>query len=149
MSDKVWSWLAIAVLVIGGFSWFAYDQNKVTCVNQAVAYTSTEQNNPNQLVGYKAVSVNGANGVNKVCSSKTQYISTTVLKAPIAQVTDIGTKQPAPAPVATPAPVSNYQAPVQNNSVRVGAICVDGWESSSTGRGTCSSHGGVSYWLYN
>lgn len=32
--------------------------------------------------------------------------------------------------------------------IRVGAICNDGWVSSSTGRGTCSGHGGVSYWLY-
>uniref|UniRef100_A0A914QG07 Uncharacterized protein n=1 Tax=Panagrolaimus davidi TaxID=227884 RepID=A0A914QG07_9BILA len=32
--------------------------------------------------------------------------------------------------------------------VRIGAICVDGWHSSSTGRGTCSHHGGVREWLY-
>uniref|UniRef100_A0AC34GU74 Uncharacterized protein n=1 Tax=Panagrolaimus sp. ES5 TaxID=591445 RepID=A0AC34GU74_9BILA len=32
--------------------------------------------------------------------------------------------------------------------VRVGAICMDGWQSSSTGRGTCSHHGGVREWLY-
>lgn len=31
--------------------------------------------------------------------------------------------------------------------VRVGAICNDGWESSATGRGACSHHGGVNYWL--
>ncbi len=31
---------------------------------------------------------------------------------------------------------------------RIGAICNDGWRSSSTGSGTCSSHGGVDYWLY-
>jgi hypothetical protein len=30
----------------------------------------------------------------------------------------------------------------------IGAICMDGWESSSTGRGTCSHHGGVSEWIY-
>ena len=30
---------------------------------------------------------------------------------------------------------------------RVGAICRDGWHSYSTGRGTCSHHGGVDYWL--
>lgn len=142
MSDKVWSWLAVAVLVIGGFSWFAYDQNKVTCVDQTVAYTSTQQNNANQLVGYKAVSVKGENGITRVCDSKSKHISTTVVKNPVVEVTDIGTKQPAP--VVTP----TYQAPVQNSSVRVGAICVDGWQSGSTGRGTCSSHGGVSYWLY-
>ncbi|MCH7964904.1 MAG: DUF3761 domain-containing protein [Bacteroidetes bacterium] len=32
--------------------------------------------------------------------------------------------------------------------VRVGAICYDGWHSYSTGRGTCSHHGGVKEWLY-
>lgn len=31
---------------------------------------------------------------------------------------------------------------------RVGAICNDGWKSSSTGSGTCSNHGGVDYWIY-
>lgn len=30
---------------------------------------------------------------------------------------------------------------------RYGAICKDGWRSSSTGSGTCSHHGGVLYWL--
>jgi hypothetical protein len=30
----------------------------------------------------------------------------------------------------------------------VGAICSDGWVSPSTGRGTCSHHGGVREWLY-
>ena len=33
-------------------------------------------------------------------------------------------------------------------SYRVGAICKDGWRSSATGRGACSHHGGVDYWLY-
>lgn len=32
---------------------------------------------------------------------------------------------------------------------RIGAICNDGWRSKSTGRGTCSHHGGVDYWLYS
>lgn len=32
--------------------------------------------------------------------------------------------------------------------IRIGAICRDGWRSSATGRGACSHHGGVSYWLY-
>ena len=31
---------------------------------------------------------------------------------------------------------------------RTGAICGDGWRSNSTGRGTCSWHGGVNHWLY-
>lgn len=34
-------------------------------------------------------------------------------------------------------------------SVRIGAICRDGWHSSATGRGACSHHGGVDHWLYS
>lgn len=33
--------------------------------------------------------------------------------------------------------------------VEVGAICEDGWISSSTGSGTCSHHGGVDEWIYH
>jgi hypothetical protein len=32
--------------------------------------------------------------------------------------------------------------------VRVGAICLDGWISYSTGSGTCSHHGGVREWRH-
>lgn len=34
-----------------------------------------------------------------------------------------------------------------NTSDRIGARCKDGSLSKSTGRGTCSSHGGVDVWL--
>jgi hypothetical protein len=30
---------------------------------------------------------------------------------------------------------------------RIGAKCMDGTTSTSTGSGTCSSHGGVDYWI--
>lgn len=32
---------------------------------------------------------------------------------------------------------------------RIGAMCKDGTKSNSVGSGTCSSHGGVDYWLCN
>lgn len=35
----------------------------------------------------------------------------------------------------------------QTATNRVGAMCKDGTKSSSTGQGTCSSHGGVDHWL--
>ncbi len=35
-----------------------------------------------------------------------------------------------------------------SSTVRVGAICSDGWRSHATGRGACSWHGGVSEWIY-
>ena len=31
---------------------------------------------------------------------------------------------------------------------KLGARCEDGWNSDSTGSGTCSSHGGVETWKY-
>jgi len=31
---------------------------------------------------------------------------------------------------------------------RTGAICRDGWQSSATGQGACSWHGGVARWTY-
>ncbi|MFC2104370.1 SH3 domain-containing protein [Bacteroidota bacterium] len=46
---------------------------------------------------------------------------------------------------------SNYvkkgRAIVSTYTYRVGAVCKDGTRSSATGRGACSHHGGVSYWL--
>lgn len=33
------------------------------------------------------------------------------------------------------------------NYYRTGAICKDGWRSSATGKGACSHHGGVLYWI--
>lgn len=46
---------------------------------------------------------------------------------------------------------SPYNSDMRINSTgnRIGAICRDGWRSHSTGRGTCSHHGGVAYWLYD
>lgn len=40
-----------------------------------------------------------------------------------------------------------YEKARETKKYRIGAICSDGWESSSTGRGTCSWHGGVKEWL--
>lgn len=41
----------------------------------------------------------------------------------------------------------SYSAPTYNSAGRTGAICRDGWRSSATGRGACSHHGGVAYWI--
>jgi hypothetical protein len=41
-----------------------------------------------------------------------------------------------------------YKKSRKTKEYRIGAICSDGWESSATGRGACSWHGGVKEWLY-
>ncbi len=40
-----------------------------------------------------------------------------------------------------------YKKARETKEYRIGAICSDGWESSATGRGACSWHGGVKEWL--
>jgi len=49
--------------------------------------------------------------------------------------------------------ISNFKNAEANNEeffkkYRVGAECCDGWDSDATGRGACSHHGGVKYWIY-
>lgn len=43
--------------------------------------------------------------------------------------------------------IKKGKAEVSVYYVRTGAMCKDGTRSSATGRGACSHHGGVSYWL--
>jgi predicted phage tail protein len=50
---------------------------------------------------------------------------------------------------ATPAPTPPPTTPPPTTRVRIGAICNDGTQSSATGSGACSSHGGVSCWRYS
>ena len=50
--------------------------------------------------------------------------------------------EPTSEPTAEPEPEEEESEPV-----RVGAICRDGSESSATGSGACSHHGGVDHWI--
>lgn len=36
----------------------------------------------------------------------------------------------------------------KDHGKRKGCVCNDGTRSSATGRGACSHHGGVDYWIY-
>lgn len=52
--------------------------------------------------------------------------------------------------------INNYSPAINSPSksksntlkIRIGAVCKDGTTSRATGRGACSHHGGVDYWLY-
>lgn len=57
-------------------------------------------------------------------------------------------KLPKPTPTPTIEPTAVPVAPAPVPQYRIGAICRDGSRSSATGRGACSHHGGVDYWLY-
>ncbi len=55
---------------------------------------------------------------------------------------------PSPSPSPAPTPAPSPSAPT-SSAVRVGATCRDMTSSSATGRGACSSHGGVYCWRYS
>lgn len=80
-------------------------------------------------------------------SGDLKKIKTVVIAAP-------PTKRPPTAARVIPVPPTNtpfiVKVPptVVSSGVRTGAICRDGTRSSATGRGACSHHGGVAYWLY-
>jgi hypothetical protein len=48
-------------------------------------------------------------------------------------------------PILTPVKVTKSAA---TSGIRTGCICRDGTQSTATGRGACSHHGGVDHWLY-
>jgi hypothetical protein len=82
----------------------------------------------------------GKPGTKQICKpSKPGYENkTTIITQPVTRIV-----------VRTPKPVpQSVSEPKHHASYRTGAICRDGWESSATGRGACSHHGGVSEWLY-
>lgn len=47
-----------------------------------------------------------------------------------------------------PSITTSNKIKTNNLKTRVGAICNDGTTSRATGRGACSHHEGVDYWLY-
>jgi len=47
-----------------------------------------------------------------------------------------------------PTPAKAKSAPPSTSGTRTGCICRDGTQSTATGRGACSHHGGVDHWLY-
>jgi hypothetical protein len=67
----------------------------------------------------------------------------TVTKEP-ADVPNLAQDAPKPA---LDVPDITLDVPRPEPTVRVGAICMDGWRSHATGSGACSYHGGVAEWL--
>ena len=83
----------------------------------------------------------GKPGTKQICKpNKSGYENkTTVITQPVTHII-VRTPKLAPQPISQPEHHTSY---------RIGAICRDGWQSSATGRGACSHHGGVSEWLYS
>ena len=62
--------------------------------------------------------------------------------------TETPTETPTSIPTHTPTSTRTEMPVPTSEGIRIGAICRDGSHSNATGRGACSHHGGVDYWLY-
>ena len=79
----------------------------------------------------------GSNGKKRVCKKANKVVSETVTKEPKPTIYKVYTYKYKPFKPYAPA-YSNYGP---------SALCRDGTYSYSSGRGTCSHHGGVRQWL--
>lgn len=109
--------------------------HKITCTDKAVPYTSTQVDDPTLAVGTTQITTQGVNGVEHVCKTGTDVIKEdSITTDKVDQVVSNGTEQPVPTYV-----------PVQRSTGCAVTLCADGSCSFSTGRGTCSHHGGEAY----
>ena len=108
------------------------------CTTESIPFDTVYQGERGQYGYTESVVQQGVDGKVKTCKPSRSGHKDKV--ETIAQpVTHIIYRTPKPAP--SPPPVLQ---PVYEGG---GAVCRDGTRSYSTGRGTCSWHGGVDYWL--
>ena len=113
---------------------------------EVVPFESTEKQDNTLAKGQTRVTTEGVDGERTITYEVTyvegkettrREVKSEVTKVPVTKVTQIGVYEAPPTP-----------APQDRSTVRTGAVCEDGSRSSATGRGACSHHGGVAYWLY-
>jgi hypothetical protein len=119
------------------------ESHRVSCADESIPYSTNATYYDSSLeVGSSKITQAGVDGVKEVCTRGDGSVaSTTVIQPAIDQEKSIGTKEPSYTSIfdySTPAP-----APTTSCAV---TTCNDGTCSYSTGRGTCSWHGGVAYY---
>lgn len=124
--------------IIGVFAWSPvqklYDEHKITCSNEAVLYQTTNQDDPSSYVGTNSMISAGTSGSKDVCTrGDGTIVSSNVTLQPVNEIDSVGTKE-------YTIPAYTY---IPSSACVTG--CADGTCSPSTGRGTCSHHGGEAY----
>lgn len=145
-----------------------------TCETENINYSELDEYSAALPIGESVVVRDGVDGKELVCiNDNREVVSSTVTVEPISKVTHNGTgsiPEDRDGEYSEAEYISDYEdngiiegyyfgdyivaeyEPVYtapSYSYRTGAVCSDGTPSSATGRGACSWHGGVSYWLYN
>jgi hypothetical protein len=132
----VFGWGIIGVIAMIYIVPFFVEKPQDTCVIEPASHGTYEVSDYGREVGDDYVT-EGKDGERRICrNTNGEVTSDEILVNPVDRVIHIGVKEPEPVFEAVEVP--QYQG---------GAICNDGWRSYSTGRGTCSWHGGVAYYL--
>lgn len=134
------------MLIIGGLVWQA---------NSTYTETSTQTIPCSYRTIQSSTMYEGQSKIVQFCKNGTRTIKTAysrwnnsqkgdpVTVSTIAakdQITAVGTAKAPRIPI--------YTTPSSGGGGRTGAVCQDGWNSSATGSGACSHHGGVAYWIH-
>lgn len=129
---------AIGYFVIGFATEATGTSQDVKCETVSVPY-KTQWVDTNDILGEESIQTAGVDGSDKVCKDGSgKEMSREIQTAPVTQVIGVGK---------IPESEWGYNSLDGEPGYEGGAICEDGSRSYSTGRGTCSHHGGVAQWL--
>lgn len=136
---------ALTLVLVAGFvgGYYLYG-NTYDCESYPIFAYKVPTPDPFLYKGVEIVDKQEVDGLNRICVSRDgDSRKETIERKPVAGSVRYGTAT-IPTPTPTPTPIIYYSEPEDSYG---GAICNDGTRSYSTGRGTCSWHGGVDYWL--
>lgn len=135
-----------AIIIVGGLVWYANSTYTETTTQTIPCSYQTVQNS-SMYEGQSKTIQFCKNGTRTIKTTYSRWdnsqkgepvtVSTVAAKN---QITAVGTAKKPALPL--------YTAPSGGGGGRTGAVCRDGWNSSATGSGACSHHGGVAYWTY-
>lgn len=119
-------------LIIGGL--YFYEYNPRSCSESSSAYSTQTILDPTISFSESYTKVEGVSGVFRTCKSWSgKKVSSRELVKQVNAIRVEGTYDPV------------ILHPRDTYNISGGSVCNDGTYSLSTGRGTCSWHGGVAY----
>lgn len=125
------------------------------CIGDTLDYISVQEVGSEVWYRVRVTATEGACSPVRAEAGRVGWVSSTVVSPPSYDVQAYAASVGEPLPTAIratalPRPTARPQtlAPQPSSGGRIGAICRDGSRSFATGRGACSHHGGVAYWLY-
>lgn len=137
MEDKSWIGSAFAWVCIIGFIGLVVYSNRdhVSCTTESIPFTTQTVDDDSMDIGDSKTVQDGVDGVRRVCShSNGDADDISIITQPVDEIVHDGSKLDIV-----------YDAPTYSTPP---TTCNDGTYSYSTGRGTCSWHGGINHYNY-